>query len=115
MKKLLLLGALIVALNSYGQSSDWTGTYLNEFGFALKITGSQSDGEVIFAFPDGDELCQGFVAGTAYLTKSSVAFWDGEYCSMSFTFNPGQIEIIDNDCEYGAACDSYGGFYTKKE
>lgn len=44
MRKLLLLGAAILAINAYGQSSDWTGTYVNEFGFALKITGPQSDG-----------------------------------------------------------------------
>jgi len=103
------------------ENDDWTGTYVDEFGATLKITGPASDGAVKFLLErEGSESCaEEPMEGTAYLTKQTVAIWqeEGEQCYLSFTYNPGSIQVIESDClgMHGASCGTYDGFYKKKK
>lgn len=106
-------------VNNSDDNSIWTGTYVDEFNRTLKIIGPASDGAVKFEIaPQNSEDCQeGLMVGTAYLTKSWLANYqeDGDECQLTFTFNPGQIQISEYDCGHGAACGTFDGFYTKKK
>ncbi len=97
--------------------SNWSGTYYDEFGNFVNITGPSSDGEVKFHFSTKvNEICtgEGF-DGSAYLTGSAVANYSEEgTCHINFTFNPGQLEIRIYDCFYGNNCGPYSGFYRKR-
>lgn len=99
--------------------SNWSGTYLDEFGRSLKIIGPASDGAVKFELtPQNNENCAEDVwSGTAYLTKSYLANYQDENseCHLNFTFNPGQIEVGDYNCSHGASCGTFDGVYIKKK
>jgi hypothetical protein len=101
------------------QIPDWTGTYVDKFKRTLKITGPASDGAVKFELtPQNNASCEeGPMEGTAYLTSSAVANYqeDGSECYLNFTFNTGQIEVNEYDCDHGASCGTLDGIYTKKK
>lgn len=105
--------------NKSDDYSNWSGTYYDQFGRSLKITGPASDGAVKFELtPQNNASCAEDVwTGTAYLTSSAVANYteDGSECHFNFTFNPGQIEVHEYDCSHGAACGTFDGFYTTKK
>lgn len=104
-------------LNNSEDYSNWTGIYYDEFHRKLKISGPAADGAVRFEItPQNTESCmEDIYRGTAYLTKSYLANFSDENsdCQLSFTFNPGSIEIMEYNCEHGASCGTYDGVYVK--
>jgi len=97
----------------------WTGTYqLGQTSGKLTVTGPAADGAVKFILSQGGNCIEEPMEGTAYLTSQSVANWQeqGGQCHLSFTFNPGSIQVIESDCGmHGASCGTYDGFYNKKK
>jgi hypothetical protein len=101
------------------EKEDWAGTYVDKFGRTLKIQGPASDGAVKFELTQQNSAscAEEPMEGTAYLTNQSVANWqeEGGQCHLSFTYNPGSIEVIESDCMHGASCGTFDGFYDKKK
>ena len=97
--------------------SNWSGIYVDKFGTTLKIKGPAPDGAVIFEYLQTSQSCIGQIEGTAYLTSNYVANYQDEgQCHLTFTYNPGTIQISENNCdEYrGASCGTFDGFFKKK-
>lgn len=105
-------------LEKVDEWSDWKGTYMNEAGSSITLEGPAADGAVNFELVNNDVACGEIVKGTANLSKPSVAVYYEQMpklsAKLSFTYNPGQIQIMEfPGYTHASACKSFEGFYKK--
>lgn len=110
MKKLLLLGFLVLSIHSFGQSAN--GTYVNDAGQKLVITNNEEccfDFEIIWGVED-EWICMFSETGRATYSGANSAYFgdDQDAADIEFSIEGNVVRITGGYDYIGSDCARYG-------